>query len=142
MTALIAPSKKAGRFLLVFAWIIEICAASVGLLFAWLTLNSKTSGLETTNDQLTVILAAIPFLIVAIVELTKIPLASACYFSTSLLHKYAFGISLLLVSFITFETFANGFQLNLHLQLKDLSKLQKQKQMKHQSFKMFLDIPL
>ncbi len=127
MTALIAPSKKAGRFLLVFAWIIEICAASVGLLFAWLTLNSKTSGLETTNDQLTVILAAIPFLIVAIVELTKIPLASACYFSTSRLHKYVFGISLLLVSFITFETFANGFQLNLHLQLKDLSKLQKQK---------------
>ena len=127
MTALIAPSKKAGRFLLIFAWIIEICAASVGLLFAWLTLYSKTSGLETTNDPLTVILAAIPFLIVAIVELTKIPLASACYFSTSLLHKYAFGISLLLVSFITFETFANGFQLNLHLQLKDLSKLQKQK---------------
>ena len=127
MSALIEPSKRAGRFLLIFAWIVEICAASVGLLFAWLILFSKVSGLETTNDQLTVILAAIPFLIVAIVELTKIPLASACYFSTSPLHKYAFGISLLLVSFITFETFANGFQLNLHIQLTDLAKLQKQK---------------
>ena len=127
MSTLIAPSKKAGKFLLIFAWIVELSAASVGLLFAWLILYGKVSGMETTHDQLTVILAAIPFVIVAIVELTKIPLASACYFSTSRLHKYAFGISLLLVSFITFETFANGFQLNLHLQLKDLSKLQKQK---------------
>ncbi len=127
MSALIEPSKRAGLFLLRFAWTVEICAASVGLLFAWLILFSKVSGIGTTNDQLTVILAAIPFLIVALVELTKIPLVKAYYFSTSPIHKFVFLFSLLLVSFITFETFANGFQLNLHIQLSDLNRLQKQK---------------
>ena len=41
----------------------------------------------------------------AIIELTKIPFASACYFSPSILSRVIFGFSLFLLSIITFLTF-------------------------------------
>jgi len=125
MSKLIEPSLRAGKFLIRFAWAVEICAASVGLLFAWLILFSKSADLQNTDNQIRLFVAAIPFVIVAIVELTKIPLASACYFSTTRLHKYVFAVSLLLVSFITFETFLNGFQQGLQIRLAPLRIIQK-----------------
>ncbi len=97
MSALVAPSIRAGKYLLVFAWIVELCAASAGLLFAYLLLFVKNADPQDASNQVTLIIAAIPFVIVAIVELTKIPLVSACYFSTSRLAKLAFAFSLILV---------------------------------------------
>ena len=127
MSSLVAPSVKTGKFLLRIAWIVEIIAASVGLLFAWLALFPNNVGPEDTNTKVTLIVSAIPFVIVAIVELTKIPLAAACYFTTSRIAKYVFGFSLILVSLITFETFSNGFQQGLHVRLAGWKKIQKQK---------------
>jgi len=124
MSTLIEPSIKNGKFLYIFAWIIEICAASAGLIFAYLTLFGKINGPQDSGNQINLILAAIPFVIVGIVELTKIPLVAACYFATSRVVKYLFGLSLLLVSIITFETFVNGFQQGLQIRLTNLKKIQ------------------
>jgi hypothetical protein len=127
VSGIIAPSVKTGKFLLRVAWGVEICAASFGLLFSWITLFPNNIVSLDPNTQATAIIAAMPFVIVAIVELTKIPLATACYFTTSRVARYAFAFSLLLVSIITFETFSNGFQQGLQVRLAKLKKIQKKK---------------
>jgi len=117
-----------GKFLYGFAWIVELCAASAGFLFAYLTLTKigqQDIGNQTPAD-IRLILATIPFVIVGIVELTKIPLVSACYLSPSRVTKYLFGLSLILVSIITFETFLNGFQQGLQIRLSGFKKIQKE----------------
>ena len=117
-----------GKFLYAFAWIVELCAASAGFLFAYLTLTKtgpQDIGNQTPSD-IRLIVATIPFVIVGIVELTKIPLVSACYLTPSRVTKYLFGLSLVLVSIITFETFLNGFQQGLQIRLSGLKKIQKE----------------
>jgi hypothetical protein len=130
MSTSIEPRVKAGKFLLKLAWFIEIGAALVGLALAWFILFAQIENIKnpdgslSTKDQIIVFVAAIPFVIIAIVELTKIPLATACYFSTSRLAKYVFGFSLFLLSIITFETFINGFQQNIQVRLAGIKKIQ------------------
>jgi len=50
------------------------------------------------------------FIIVAVVELTKIPLANAVYYSVRLFWRIVFLIALLLVNVSTFETIITGFE--------------------------------
>ena len=49
------------------------------------------------------------FIIVAVVELTKIPLATAVYYSVRVFWRVVFLIALLLVNVSTFETIVTGF---------------------------------
>ena len=49
-------------------------------------------------------------MIVAIVELTKIPLATAVYYSARFSWRIVFIIGLLLVNVSTFETIVTGFE--------------------------------
>ena len=67
MSTLVAPSIRAGKFLLVFAWIVEVCAAAVGFLFAYLTLIAKNPDPQDIGNQITLYIAAIPFVIVGLV---------------------------------------------------------------------------
>ena len=120
---------KAGMFLYRFAWSVELLAAAVGLSLAWLFLFiqvdiQKQDGNLSPNDWMLAFVAAIPFVMVAVIELTKIPLAFACYLSTSRMAKYLFGITLFLISIITFETFTNGFGQYIQVQLKAIKKVQ------------------
>ena len=122
------PRIKAGEFLYKFAWAVEFLAAGIGLSLAWLFLFIqvdllKQDGSLSPNDWMLVFVAAIPFLMVAIIELTKIPMVFACYFSTSRLGKYLFGITLFFLSIITFETFTNGFGQYVQVQLKSMKKI-------------------
>ena len=50
------------------------------------------------------------FLIVAVVELTKIPLATAVYYSVRVFWRVVFLIALILVNVSTFETIVTGFE--------------------------------
>lgn len=102
-----------------FAWAIEILAVCVGLtiavmmMMASFTESMKISGESFGVMQLSnVIIAGLPFIMVAVTELTKIPFAQASYYTTSLLWKSVFTISLILISFITFESAFNGFERN------------------------------
>ena len=111
--------KDLGSLLYKFAWGIEFCAVAVGLTIAVMMMMSsftesmKASGnefgvMETTN----IIIAGLPFIMVAITELTKIPFAQACYYTTSRFWKPVFSIALILISAITFESAFNGFERN------------------------------
>jgi len=129
MPALIEDRRKAGRFLYRLAWCVEIGAASIGLALAWyflyiqLDLSRSPDGSLSTNDLLLAFVAAIPFVMVAVVELTKIPFAYACYLSTSRMARYVFTSALFILSIITFETFSNGFQQYIQVQLQAVRKL-------------------
>lgn len=103
----ISLKKTAGK-LLIAAWCIEIIAASMGLFFAVSRMLPALDG--TFASSLTGFQGALPFVAVAIVELTKIPLAYACYESNDRRWKFLFGLSLAAVVFITFETFFLGFE--------------------------------
>ena len=127
-----APTEirhKWGNYLFWFAWGIEIGAACVGLALAWyflaiqLDLSRNPDGSWSTNDWLLAFVAGIPFVMVAVVELTKIPFAYACYLSTSRMAKYVFASALFILSIITFETFSNGFQQYIQVQLQAVKKL-------------------
>ncbi len=59
---------------------------------------------------MTIFIGALPFVMVAIVELMKIPLATAFYLSEARLWRLVFFVALVLLIGITFETMLNGFQ--------------------------------
>lgn len=113
---------KVAQKLIVSAWIIEIIAASVGLFFA-ISRLIPTDGVDFDKFSILSFQGALPFFAVAVVEVTKIPLAYVAYQTTELRWKIVFGISLLLAMFLTFETFFAGFdnyQAQLNRQLKPI----------------------
>ena len=57
---------------------------------------------------------SLAFVVVAIMELTKIPLATAFYYSAKIRWRTIFFIGLFAVNFSTFETFITAFELRYH----------------------------
>ena len=76
-----ARERSFGKKLLITAWAVEIMAAMLGLLIAFfMSYDAYTN----TSDQGTsaifnAILGGLPFLLIAIIEPTKIPLAGGLY---------------------------------------------------------------
>ena len=115
-SALILEKKKSGKNLYIFAWVIEIIAAFIGLMIAW------SMGFQTYQFYVNeygsfpmihlfdLLLAALPFLMVASVELLKIPFCKLVYLNKSFKIRVLFSIVLVLVTFITFETLITGFE--------------------------------
>ena len=129
--------RRIGRNLTKFAWAVEILAATISVIIAILvagTALSENYDAAQSNKYshvMNAFLGALPFLVVAAVELTKIPLATACYLSSSLLWRIILVAGLLLLMFITFETILNGFERNftertysIKQQKLDLAQLQ------------------
>ena len=115
-SALILEKRKSGKKLYIFAWVIEIIAAFIGLMIAW------SMGFQTYQFYVNeygsfpmihlfdLLLAALPFLMVASVELLKIPFCKLVYLNKSFRIRVLFSIVLVLVTFITFETLITGFE--------------------------------
>ena len=97
----IEQRKRLSTTFLTFAWIIEAAAASVGLILAISRLQDDV-GFQG-------ILASLPFFAVAVMEMTKIPLATVIYHTASKRWRYGFTAILALTMVITFETFVIGF---------------------------------
>jgi hypothetical protein len=116
----ILDRRRIGRQLLTAAWGIEILAASIGLLIASaVVIGTQQSIGELSRDQhstavgfMNAFLGGLPFIVVAAVELTKIPLATACYHARSRIWKFTLFVGILFLAFITFETILNGFERN------------------------------
>ena len=107
--------------LLAFAWIIEILAAAIGFFFAYTTGKATEKFLNPNNDAListdvSVILAMLPFMIIGIVEITKIPLAYAAYSAKPGFWKTLFIGVLISLCFVTGETIFTGMERSLNNQ--------------------------
>ena len=104
-----------GKFLLKMAWTVEILVALIGICIAIIVVM-QAQGTKNLDDlsgralNLSDLTFGGIFFIVAIVELTKIPLATAVYYSVRIYWKVIFLIGLLMVNVSTFETIVTGFE--------------------------------
>ncbi len=121
-----------GVFLNKLAWTIEIIIALIGLLISSIIIL-KSQGAGTFDEAIKVdptlddLLFGLIFAIVAIIELTKIPLATAVYFAAKLSWRLLFLIALLLVNISTFETIITGFERINRARTANVEKLYVQK---------------
>ena len=109
-----------GKFLIRMAWAIEIMVAVIGVCIGLIMIfGSKqvdgqqiqtAADLARYNVTLNDFTIGLIFLIVAVVELTKIPLATAVYYSVRVFWRVVFLIALILVNVSTFETIVTGFE--------------------------------
>ena len=108
--------RRYGKALIRTAWGLEAIAAAIGLFIALATAFATHAEILEgqkrvgASEWMTIFIGALPFLMVAIVELMKIPLATAFYLSRSMVWRLIFITSLILLIGVTFETMLNGFQ--------------------------------
>lgn len=107
-----ASEQKFGKKLLITAWAVEIMAASLGLLIAFFMAYDAyfNSGNQDFSGTLNAILGALPFLLIAIIEPTKIPLAGGLYKVKSWGWKTLILAALLGLTAVTFETIFTGLE--------------------------------
>lgn len=124
--------RRTGTLLKRFAWAIEILAVGIGLGIAVMQLyasfeelNNGADGELNFGDWANILIAATPFIMVAFVEITKIPFVDAFYKTSSRLWKSVFILSLLIISLITFESALNGFERNFNALNISVTRLQK-----------------
>lgn len=114
-----AERTKLSTVLIRFAWLIEVFAVITGLAISMMiavdTYNKNLlipgQSKAVTNITNTII-AALPFVMVSIVELAKIPASQAVYQTRTLSWKIIFSVVLVFLAVITFETSLNGFERN------------------------------
>lgn len=93
--------NKHSRFLRKIAWLVEIIVVFIGLCIS-------VSLMTSDNDLTSAFTLAAPFVMISLVELTKIPFVIGLWHS-----RKSFPMYLLIISFlclITFETLLNGFE--------------------------------
>ena len=113
-----ALRERLARYLIRFAWLLEIMAVTVGLaiaiIMAWDTYikNSAidTQNISTATNSFNVLIAGLPFVMVALCELVKIPCTQASYRVRGFNWKILFTTMLVFLAVITFETALNGFE--------------------------------
>lgn len=107
-----------GVRLVKFAWVIEILAVSIGFLISIIVSFSVYAELDKVDRKLnfgdysSILVAALPFVLVAVVEAAKIPVATAMMYAKHLYWRILFFIGLIMLASITFETMLNGFERN------------------------------
>jgi len=121
LEGLFTPEKKFeaeakyGQRILYVAWAVEILAALIGLTIAWATAYDAYRGIDNPDQSqlMNAIIGALPFLIIAVIEPTKIPLAGGFYKTRILGWKILILTALLALTGVTFETMFNGLERNL-----------------------------
>jgi len=107
-----------GVNLVKFAWVIEIIAVIIGFLISIMVSYSvyfeinRTDHVFGFNDFSAIFVAGLPFLLVAVVEATKIPVATAMMYAKSRGWRIMLFIGVMMLTLITFETMINGFERN------------------------------
>ncbi|KZZ21613.1 hypothetical protein A3749_02670 [Oleiphilus sp. HI0078] len=130
----INPERESiGKKLIFFAWAVEICAVIIGFAISIMQGISSFTEIENNRpqglgfgDYTNVFIAMMPFLMVAIVEITKIPFVAATYKTSNSKWKFIFGTSLVFLAFITFESALNGFERNFHALIFSIDKHKKE----------------
>ena len=104
--------KSFGKRLYKTAWAVEILAASIGLLIAWFMAYDAYNSAQEKNFTavMNAVLGALPFLLIAIIEPTKIPLAGGLYKIKHLGWKALIFVALVGLTCVTFETLFTGLE--------------------------------
>lgn len=109
---------EVGGKLIKFAWAVEILAVSIGLLISivvsysvYMQLNAHEREMSAGNIS-TILVAGLPFVLVAVVEASKIPIATAMMYARHFAWRLGFFVGVIMLATITFETMLNGFERN------------------------------
>ena len=111
-----SQTVEQGIFLKRAAWTVEILLAIVGcsigllLILKYQTNPEETTSLKLVGETINNLMMGLIFFMVGVIELTKIPLASAVYYNSSFLRRSVFVVALFLVNVSTFETVVAGFE--------------------------------
>ena len=112
-----SQTVEQGIFLKRAAWTVEIILAIIGCLIGVLMIvkyQSNPEEVTTTSGMIGFtadsLMMGLIFFMVGIIELTKIPLASAVYNSRTFYIRTIFLIALIAVNVSTFETVVAGFE--------------------------------
>ena len=107
-----AKEQKFGIKVLYLAWAVEVVAVMVGLLTAWFNGYAAYEQFpeKDLSAKMEFLLGALPFIVVAIVELSKIPLAAGFYKVKKTGWRVLILIALLSLMFVTFETISLGLE--------------------------------
>ena len=111
-----------GQFTYRGAWALEIIAASMGLLTA-LILGMQAYQDSESAVPLDAVLMAIPFVMVAFAELTKIPIATLLFVAPLIYKPFAL-VALVLLAGITFETVVGGLETALSQRQESFRKIE------------------
>ena len=130
----VSPEREAaGKKLIWFAWAVEILAVTIGLAIALMQGMTSFAELEANFEgnlgiahYTNIVIAMLPFIMVAAVEATKIPFVEAAYKTTKVRWKVVFGAGLVFLAFITFESALNGFERNFHALIFSIDKFKKE----------------
>jgi len=109
---------KVGVNLVKFAWVVEIIAVSIGLMISIIVSYSVFDEINkfdrdlSFGDYASIIVSGLPFLLVAVVEASKIPIATAMMYAKHTAWKIMLFFGIILLISVTFETMINGFERN------------------------------
>ena len=104
--------QEFGKKLYITAWAVELMAASIGLIIAGMMAWDAYNNSEVKNASASVnaLLGALPFLLIAVIEPTKIPLATGLYRVKNWGWKTLIALSLVGLTGVTFETLFTGLE--------------------------------
>ncbi len=106
------------RFLIALAWTVEVIAVLIGLTISIVVAFSAYYSFASERDvglldgTSAIAVAALPFVLIAVVEICKIPLTFAFMAVRHLAWRLMFLGFVLFLCLITFETMLNGFERN------------------------------
>lgn len=111
--------EKYAEFLIKMAWSVEVVAVLIGLMISLVvSINAAESyatgkeGAGFLSTASNMLVAGLPFLLVAIVELCKIPLTFTFMAVEDIKWRLIFAFFVFFLCLITFETMLNGFERN------------------------------
>ena len=103
-------------FLIRLAWTVEVIAVFIGFMISILVsvsaFRSSTDSIGFFDSSSSMLIAGLPFLLIAVVELCKIPLVFTFMNVKSRYWRSIFLFFVLFLCLITFETMLNGFERN------------------------------
>jgi ABC-type sugar transport system permease subunit len=76
---------------------------------------NKIDRILSFGDYSSILVAALPFVLVAVVEAANIPVATALMYAKHFWWRVLFFIGMVLLATITFETMLNGFERNFSI---------------------------
>lgn len=110
---------EASSTLLFVAILIELIVAGIGVFLGIVMISEGSTQVEV--PLLNRFVPAMMFFVVAVVELTRVPLIISIYRSHSFLWRIFGSMFLLFIMFIAFETMSVGFKRNIMMMEGDLS---------------------
>ena len=105
-----------GNKLYAAAWTFEIVAAIIGLFVAFYQGSDAYNSFKDVEGGISdehfadVVLGGLPFVMVALAEVLKVPIVYLVYINRNILTKVFFSLILFGLTFITFETVSSGFE--------------------------------